>query len=236
LNSIIPDAELHTVLLNKYHILSSFSCLSHELNDFLKNDALNDQNNLISRTSLCFWNSELVGFYTLIADTIEAKTVTDGLEYYEYRKYPGVKIARLAVDSRFERRGIGTYLLLAAIGKTLSVCESIGCRYILVDSKKNSLGFYQKNEFKLVENYKNREFVPMYLNIQPIIAEMNFENNDKFKDLIIDRVSGNDNLIEVIDQVDPELSAFLVMLATVKMYPKDTFISFIDNEWCIVKR
>ncbi|WP_410509336.1 hypothetical protein RSJ42_03585 [Methanosarcina hadiensis] len=76
----------------------------------------------------------------------------------------------------------------------------------------------------------------MYLNIQPIIAEMNFENNDKFKDLIIDRVSGNDSLIKVIDQSDPELSAFLVMLTTVKMYPKDTFIGFIDNEWRIVKR
>ena len=81
MNSIIPDSELHTVPLNKNHILSSFSCLSQELNDFLKNDALNDQNNLISRTSLCFWNSELVGFYTLIADTIEAKAVIDGLEH-----------------------------------------------------------------------------------------------------------------------------------------------------------
>jgi GNAT superfamily N-acetyltransferase len=178
LNSIIPDFELHTIPLNKNHNLSSFSCLSKELNDFLKNDALNDQNNLISRTSLCFWNYELVGFFALIADTIEAKAVIDGLEHYEYRKYPGVKIARLAVDSRFERRGIGTYLLLAAIGKTLSICESVGCRYILVDSKKDSIGFYQKNEFKLVEKYKKREFVPMYLNMQPIIAEMNLENND----------------------------------------------------------
>jgi GNAT superfamily N-acetyltransferase len=104
---------------------------------------------VIGRTSLCFWNDELVGFFTLIADTIEAKSVVYGLEHYEYRKYPGVKIARLAVDSRFERRGIGTYLLLAAIGKTLSVCESIGCRNILVDSKKNSIGFYQKTNSNL---------------------------------------------------------------------------------------
>ncbi len=163
MNSIIPDSELHTTPLNKNHNLSSFSCLSPELNDFLKNDALHDQNNMISRTSLCFWNDELVGFFTLIADTIEAKAVTDGLEHYEYLKYPGVKIARLAVDSRLERRGIGTYLLLAAIGKTLSVCESIGCRYILVDSKKISIGFYQKNEFKLVEKYKNREFIPNFV-------------------------------------------------------------------------
>jgi GNAT superfamily N-acetyltransferase len=179
LNSIIPDSELRTIPLNKTHNLSSFSCLSQELNDFLKNDALIDQNNMISRTRLCFWNNELVGFFTLIADTIEAKAVIDGLEHYEYRKYPGVKIARLAVDSRFERKGIGTYLLLAAIGKTLSVCESIGCRYILVDSKKGSIGFYQKNEFKLVEKSKDHEFVPMYLNIQPIIAESgSLDSND----------------------------------------------------------
>lgn len=175
---IIPDSELHTIPLNKNHNLSSFSCLNQELNDFLKNDALNDQKNMISRTSLCFWNDELVGFFTLVADTIEAKAVMDGLEHYEYRKYPGVKIARLAVDSRFERRGVGTYLLLVAIGKTLSISENIGCRYILVDSKRNSIGFYQKNEFKLVEKYKNREFVPMYLNMQPIIEEINLEKNE----------------------------------------------------------
>jgi GNAT superfamily N-acetyltransferase len=134
---------------------------------------------MISRTRLCFLNDELVGFFTLVADTIEAKAVIDELEHYEYRKYPGVKIARLAVDSRFERKGIGTYLLLAAIGKTLSVCENIGCRYILVDSKKESIGFYQQNEFKLVDKYKDREFVPMYLNIQPIIAESgSLDSND----------------------------------------------------------
>ncbi len=176
--SIIPDSELAVVPLDKSYNLFSFSCLSSELNDFLKNDALEDQSNMISRTSLCFWKDELAGFFTLVADTIEAKAVIDGLEHYEYRKYPGVKVARLAVDSRFERRGIGTYLLLAAIGKTLSVCESIGCRYILVDSKKNSIGFYEKYGFKLVEKYKNRDFIPMYLNMQPIVAEMNRQKDE----------------------------------------------------------
>jgi hypothetical protein len=73
------------------------------------------------------------------------------------------------------------YLLAAAIGKTLFVCESIGCRYILVDSKKYSIGFYQKNGFKLVKKYKNRELIPMYLNLQPIVATIessNFENSE----------------------------------------------------------
>ncbi len=178
MNCVIPDSELRTTLLSKNHDLSSFSCLSQELNDFLKNDALIAQNNMISRTHLCFLKDELVGFFTLIADTIEATAVTDGLEHYEYRKYSSVKIARLAVDLKFERRGIGTYLLLAAIGKTLEVCENIGCRYILVDSKRDSIGFYQKNEFKLVEKYKKREFVPMYLNLQPIVSTLENSNLD----------------------------------------------------------
>jgi GNAT superfamily N-acetyltransferase len=179
LSSFIPDSELTMVSLEQKHNLFSFNCSSPELNDFLKNDALADQNNMISRTGLCFWKDELVGFVALLADTIEAKAVIDGLEHYEYRKYPGVKIARLAVDSRFERKGIGTYLLAAAIGKTQSVCESIGCRYLLVDSKKNSIGFYQKNGFKLVEIYKNREFIPMYLNLHPIVATIESSDFDK---------------------------------------------------------
>jgi hypothetical protein len=61
------------------------------------------------------------------------------------------------------------YLLAAAIGKTQFVCENIGCRYLLVDSKKDSIGFYQKNGFKLVEKYRNREFIPIYLNLGPIV-------------------------------------------------------------------
>jgi GNAT superfamily N-acetyltransferase len=179
LYSIIPDYELTMVSLDKKHNLFSFNCSSSELNDFLKNDALADQNNMISRTGLCFWKGQLVGYVALLADTIEAKAVIDGLEHYEYRKYPGVKVARLAVDSRFERKGIGTYLLAAALGKTQFVCENIGCRYLLVDSKKDSIGFYQRNGFKLVEKYKNREFIPMYLNLLPIVATIETSDFDE---------------------------------------------------------
>ncbi|AKB83552.1 hypothetical protein MSBR3_2974 [Methanosarcina barkeri 3] len=62
---------------------------------------------MINRTVLCLWNGELVGFVVLLADIIEAKAIIDRLEHYKYRKRPGVKIARLAVDSKFERRDNG---------------------------------------------------------------------------------------------------------------------------------
>jgi len=105
---------------------------------------------------LCFWKGELTGFVALVADTIEAKAVIDGIERYKYSKYPAIKIARLAVDYWFEGRGIGTYLVKIVMGQVLSICSSIGCRYILVDSKEESTGFYEKYGFKIAEKNKKK--------------------------------------------------------------------------------
>ena len=74
-HSLIPSAELIIVPLEEHQNLLSFNCENSELNDFLKNDALSDQNDLITRTSLCLWKNELTGFVALVADTIEAKAV-----------------------------------------------------------------------------------------------------------------------------------------------------------------
>ena len=51
------DDELVVLPLDENDDLSSFNCISEELNDFLKNDALFDQKNLVNRTQLCFWNN-----------------------------------------------------------------------------------------------------------------------------------------------------------------------------------
>lgn len=167
------DNELIILPLDEADDLSSFNCDSEELNDFLKTNALVDQNNLVNRTRLCFYNGSLAGFYSLAADTIETKNVIDGIESYPYRKYPAVKIARLAVDSRFERCGIGTFLMKIILAQMVSLCDSIGCRYLLVDSKLESTGFYEKLEFKVAEKNKKADFIPMYLNMQPYVLKEN---------------------------------------------------------------
>lgn len=165
------ENELVILPLNETDDLSSFNCKSEELNDFLKTNAWADQNNLVNRTRLCFCSDYLAGFYSLAADTIEAKSVIDGIESYQYRKYPAVKIARLAIDSRFERHGIGTFLMKIILAQVISICDNIGCRYLLVDSKLESIGFYEKFEFKVAEKNKKTDFVPMYLNMQPYVQK-----------------------------------------------------------------
>ncbi len=171
------DVELVVLSLDENDDLSSFNCSSEELNDFLKNNASIDQKNLVNRTQLCFWNNKLVGFFSLAAGTIETKSVIDGIELYQYRKYPAVKIARLGIDSRFEKHGIGTYLVQVIMGQVMSICENIGCRYLLVDSKLESTGFYEKCGFRVAEKNKKTQFTPMYLNMQPIVAKITLPKN-----------------------------------------------------------
>jgi ribosomal protein S18 acetylase RimI-like enzyme len=124
-------------------------------------DALRDQDYLISRTSLCLWKDELVGYFTLTTVTIQVKDVINKDDYKnKYRYFPAMKIARLAVDSRFERRGIGKHMLFAAIGKVWSIRESVACRYILIDFKIDSIGFYERNGFRKIEKSKQKRFYP----------------------------------------------------------------------------
>jgi ribosomal protein S18 acetylase RimI-like enzyme len=180
LDSIISDFELIIKPLNEKCDLSFFSCTDIDLNDFLKNDALDDQKYMISKTNLCFWKNKLVGFVALATDTIGTKeVVTDGNEHNKYSKYPGVKIARLAVDSMFERKGIGTHLLFAAIGKAQSISDSVGCRYILVDSKNESIGFYEKYDFKVAVKNKKKDFTPMYFDLQPVLMSIESQAVEK---------------------------------------------------------
>lgn len=66
----ISHTQLLIASLREENDLAPFNSKSDELNDFLKSDALKAQNDLISRTYLCFWKGVLVGFVTLTTDTI----------------------------------------------------------------------------------------------------------------------------------------------------------------------
>jgi len=74
-------------------------------------------------------------------------------------KYPAIKIARLAVDKRYKRRGIGQNLLFLARRQSLrsfktnrlSIHNS-GCQ------NRESLDFYLKYEFKIVKKHEGSRF------------------------------------------------------------------------------
>lgn len=167
---ILQD-ETKIALLSEEHELAAFQSTNADLNNFLKYDSFRDQKNLITKTYLSFSNDIIIGYFSMLADTIEVQAINedDGVAGYPYRKYPCIKIARLAVDERFERKGFGRFSVLAAIGLALSVTEIIGCRYLTVDSKPESVSFYKKLGFNIVDKYISSDYPKMYLDMYPIV-------------------------------------------------------------------
>lgn len=49
--------------LSVKHDLSKFNCDSEDLNDFIKNDALKQQNEKLNITNLVVCNHEIIGFF-----------------------------------------------------------------------------------------------------------------------------------------------------------------------------
>lgn len=170
----IPDSDLSIIPLSKRTDVASFCCTNGDLNDFFKRDSLKNQEELISKTYVCYYLDHLAGYFTITTDTLQVRSVDDSdcVDDYPYSRYPAVKLARLATDKRYQRMGIGTYMLFGAVGLAIDVASIAGCRYITVDSKQESVSFYVKHGFKVVKGELKREYTPLYLNMQPIIERL----------------------------------------------------------------
>lgn len=59
--------------MSVYDDLSNFNCTSNDLNDFIKNDALKQQNQKLNLTQLIICDDMIIGYVSLLTDTIEVK-------------------------------------------------------------------------------------------------------------------------------------------------------------------
>lgn len=170
----INDIELIFSILNKQNNLSSFRCTIADLNEFLFANALNDQEIRLSVTRLVYSHEELVGFFSLANGAIKSNLIDpdDGEEEYDYSYYPALKIVRLATHKDFERLGIGKAMLQRTIAIALNLSKYSGCRFITVDAKRESIGFYLKYGFKMplsiVKSGRDRDVFPMYKDMNKI--------------------------------------------------------------------
>ena len=169
----IPFKALEFVLLDADHNLSGFFSTEPELDEFLKDDAFENQRNLISVTRLVYWKGNLVGYFTLVNDSIEVRSVEacDREESYQYRKYPALKIARLAMHIDYERYGIGRSMLRKIFTIAITLSHYVGCRIITVDSKHSAVLFYKKFAFKQAIKTPN-ETVPLYLDLKTALQRI----------------------------------------------------------------
>jgi len=158
-NKIPPDNIAYEKLSEKHlDVIRQFENQEKDLADFLREDALDNQNQGISVTYLFFYSDGgtqcLGGYITLLSDSIKIKQDKELKDAFEnkgitYRTLPALKIGRMATDRKCQGRGIGTSMIKFAITTAFEQSKEVGCRFLIVDAKKGAEDFYLKKGFKI---------------------------------------------------------------------------------------
>ena len=102
---------------------------------------------------------KLKAYVTLVCSEVASEDpLLDAADIgYRHDTYPAVKIARLLVDHRARGGELGRLLVDFALGVARTeICPAIGCRFVVVDAKQDSVGFYLKQGFTMIDTQENR--------------------------------------------------------------------------------
>lgn len=143
---------LSPVVLNKNHNRTEFSCGYIELDNFLKNYALQNAKNNASRTfvSLCKLTKQVAGYYTLTYGSINHENATESVRKQMPRyPIPIMILARLAVSKDYKNIGLGKGLLKDAMIRSLQASDIAGLRAVIAHAKDDKAkNFYLKYGFE----------------------------------------------------------------------------------------
>ncbi len=118
--------------LGAQHRLDGFDCGKLALNDWLMRHARQSQDSGSAKTFVVLDDDRLVGYFSLTVgqvDVVDApERVVKGMGHYPV---PVVILARLAVSTQDQGRGIGFGLLQDAIRRTVLIAEQAGIRAML---------------------------------------------------------------------------------------------------------
>ena len=137
----------HEEAISRKHGREAFDCGEEALNEFLRLYARKSHDLGGAKTFLAMDdadNKTICGFYSLSPTSVSyARTpeiIRRGLARHDV---PGFRLARLAVDRRFQGHGIGGQLLLAAGRRCLLASAEVGGVMLVIDAKNERVaGWY----------------------------------------------------------------------------------------------
>jgi len=136
----------HEEPISKKHDREGFDCGDEALNEFLRRYARKSHERGGAKTFLAIADADkaILGFYSLSPASVDyARTpeiLRRGLARYDV---PGFRLARLAVDRRWQGHGIGGQLLLAAGRRCLLAAAEVGGVVLVIDAKNERVaGWY----------------------------------------------------------------------------------------------
>ena len=156
--------RLSLVPISKELQKAPFDCGYPVLNEYLRLYALKNDKLSIGKTFVAVdEDSGVVGYVTLASAQVEAKSLPEAAQAKLPRyPVPAFRIAKLAVDTRYQGKGVGAWLLRQALEKALLVSAEVGLYVVIVDAiDEKAKGFYQKYGFEAFTEYPLTLFLPV---------------------------------------------------------------------------
>lgn len=152
---------MELVKLTPSHDISKFDCGDNDLNEFLRDNALNFTEKRIANTYVLEDNGRIAAYFCLLNDKVSQQEASNNKwkklkkgfpEGKQFSSYPAIKIGRFAVSSSYRGLNLGT-ILIDKIKKMLNGNSYYSAfRYLTVDAYLSSVGFYEKNNFKVLSS------------------------------------------------------------------------------------
>jgi GNAT superfamily N-acetyltransferase len=131
--------------LARHHGVEDFDCGQAALNRFLIRFALSSQHANASQTYVGLADATIVGFYTLVVGEVAyadaPERLTKGLARHPV---PLMLLARLAVGTAWQGKGIDAGLLKDAMRRTVQAADIVGIRALAAHAKDDAArAFYE---------------------------------------------------------------------------------------------
>lgn len=130
----------------------------------------------IGTTYVAVQNDRIVGFATVSLGEMVAEKLTKSLRrHLPAYPLPILRLARLAVDKKFQGYGIGKLLLRGMLELALDLRDRVGCIGVVVDAKQDAISFYSSLGFKPIDLISGAlgdrpEPIAMFLSIGQVAA------------------------------------------------------------------
>jgi len=150
--------------LGEQHDRAAFHCGEEALDRYFQTRATQD---IRRRVANCFVaieaaTGQAAAYYTLSASSIPLLDLPpeETKRMPRYPTLPAVRIGRLAVDERFQGRGLGAALLMNAAHRTLHT--DAAAYTLLVDAKNDrAVAFYRHHGFRSLTSQPRTLFLPL---------------------------------------------------------------------------
>ncbi|MCZ2146244.1 MAG: GNAT family N-acetyltransferase [Bryobacterales bacterium] len=135
--------------LQRNHPVDRFDCGREALNRFLIRYALQSRQGGASQTYVALAGEEVVGYHTLVVGQIEYDDASERLKKgLAHHPVPVMLLARLAIATAWQGKGLGSGLLKDAIRRTLAAADIAGIRAFVVHAKdEEAKAFYEHFDF-----------------------------------------------------------------------------------------